>query len=158
MNKIRNFDLDACDRAILSALQDDGRLTNAELAERVNLSPSACLRRVRILEKSGLVDGYVMLLNPQACGKSGNVFVFVSLDQQGRQRLQEFEAAVASCPDIMECYLLAGKADYLLRVIYEDVEDFERIHTRVLTKLPGVVQVQTSFTLRTVKKLTRIAI
>lgn len=151
-------ELDVRDRAILAALQDNGRLSNAELAEKVNLSPSACLRRTKLLEESGLVAGYTMLLDQRACGKPGNAFVFVSLDQQGRQTLNAFEEAVADIAEIMECYLLAGQADYLVRVIYADAEDFERIHTEILTQLPGVVRVQTTLTLRTVKKSTKIEI
>ena len=151
-------ELDARDRAILTALQDNGRLSNAELADKVNLSASACLRRTKMLEESGLVAGYTMLLDQRACGKPGNAFVFVSLDQQGRQTLNAFEEAVADIPEIMECYLLAGQADYLVRVIYADAEDFERIHTDILTQLPGVVRVQTTLTLRTVKKSTRIEV
>ena len=151
-------ELDGRDRAILAALQDNGRLSNAELAEKVNLSPSACLRRTKLLEESGLVAGYTMLLDQRACGKPGNAFVFVSLDQQGRQTLNAFEEAVADIAEIMECYLLAGQADYLVRVIYADAEDFERIHTEILTQLPGVVRVQTTLTLRTVKKSTKIEI
>jgi Lrp/AsnC family transcriptional regulator, leucine-responsive regulatory protein len=151
-------ELDGRDRAILAALQDNGRLSNAELADKVNLSASACLRRTRLLEESGLVAGYTMLLDQRACGKPGNAFVFVSLDQQGRQTLNAFEEAVADIGEIMECYLLAGQADYLVRVIYQDAEDFERIHTDILTRLPGVVRVQTTLTLRTVKKTTRIEV
>lgn len=151
-------DLDARDRAILSALQDNGRLTNAELADKVNLSPSACLRRTKMLEESGIVAGYTMLLDQKACGKPGNAFVFITLDQQGRQALNEFEEAVAKHPEIIECYLLAGQADYLIHVIYEDAEDFERIHTDILTQLPGMVRVQTTLTLRTVKRSTKIEV
>lgn len=153
---MRIENLDAIDRAILSALQDNGRLSNAELADRVNLSPSACLRRTRLLEDGGIVAGYALLLNQRAIGKPGNAFVFISLDQQGRQALSAFEEAVQDIPDIMECYLLAGQADYLVRVIYDDAEDFERIHTETLTQLPGVVRVQTTMTLRTVKKTTKV--
>lgn len=155
---MRRPELDGRDRAILAALQENGRLSNAELAEKVNLSPSACLRRTKLLEDSGLVAGYTMLLDQRACGKPGNAFVMVSLDQQGRQTLNAFEEAVADIAEIMECYLLAGQADYLVRVIYADAEDFERIHTDILTQLPGVVRVQTTLTLRTVKKSTRIEV
>lgn len=149
-------ELDGRDRAILEALQQDGRLSNVELSEHVNLSPSACLRRLRILEQSGLVAGYTMLLDEKACGKPGTAFVHISLDQQGRQALDAFEDAVASVPEIMECYLLAGEADYLIRVIYSDAADFERIHTETLTRLPGVVRVHSTLALRTVKRSTAI--
>ncbi len=111
-------DLDARDRAILRELQEDGRLTNAELADRVGLSPSACLRRVRQLEESGLVSSYAMILDQKASGLPGNAFVFVTLDQQGRQALDAFEAAIGRVPEIVECYLLAGQSDYLVRVVH----------------------------------------
>ena len=149
-------ELDGRDRAILGALQQDGRLSNVELSELVNLSPSACLRRLRLLEQSGLVAGYTMLLDEKACGKPGTAFVHISLDQQGRQALDAFEEAVAAVPEIMECYLLAGEADYLIRVIYSDSADFERIHTETLTRLPGVVRVHSTLALRTVKRSTAI--
>lgn len=147
-------ELDRFDRAILSELQRDGRVTNVELAERVNLSPSACLRRTRMLEESGIVAGYALLLDHKACGKPGNALVMVSLDQQGRQTLSKFEEAVQQYPEIMECYLLAGQADYFVHIVYSDAADFERIHTDILTQLPGVVRVQTTLSLRTVKKTT----
>lgn len=151
---MRKIELDSRDRAILSLLQKDGGVTNAELAERVNLSPSACLRRVKLLQESGLVKGTVMLLDEVAAGLPGAAFVFVTLDQQGRQSLDAFEAAVARHPEILECYLLAGTADYLLRVVFADTADFERIHRNALTTLPGVVRVQSTLALRTVKRTT----
>jgi Lrp/AsnC family transcriptional regulator, leucine-responsive regulatory protein len=153
---MRISDLDARDRAILSALQANGRLTNAELADRVGLSPSACLRRVRQLEDSGLVAGYAMILDQKACGFPGNAFVFVSLDQQGRQALDAFEAAVEMVPEIVECYLLAGQSDYLIRVVHRDAADLERIHTEIITRLPGVTRVNSTLALRTVKKTTEL--
>lgn len=151
-------DLDDRDRAILRALQQDGRLTNAALAERVNLSPSACLRRVNVLEEEKFIAGYVMLMNEEKAEFASNAFVFVTLDMQGREALETFEAAVARYPEIMECHLLAGTADYLVRVAYSDTKDFERVHRDVLTKLPGVVRVQTTLALRTVKKTTALPI
>lgn len=148
------IDVDTIDRAILRELMRDGRLTNAELAERVHLSPSACLRRVKIMEESGLISGYVMLLDPVAAGLRGVAFVLVTLDQQGRAALDSFEAAAARFPEILECYLLAGSADYMVRIAYRDSKDFERIHTDILTQLPGVSRLQTTLALRTVKKTT----
>jgi Lrp/AsnC family leucine-responsive transcriptional regulator len=155
---MRSIELDARDRAILELLQRDGRITNADLADKVHLSPSACLRRVKILEESGLVKGTVMLLDEAAAGLPGTAFVFVTLDQQGRQSLDAFEAAVAKHPEILECYLLAGTADYLLRVVFADTADFERIHRGALTSLPGVVRVQSTFALRTVKRTTALPV
>lgn len=146
------------DRAILRLLQEDARLTNAELAERVNLSASACLRRVRMLEERGLIARYVMLLDERRVGLPGVAFVLVTLDQQGRAALDAFEAAVKRHPELAECYLLAGTADYMMRVVYADAADFERIHTEILTQLPGVVRVQTTLALRTVKKTTALPV
>ena len=146
------------DRAILRALQEDGSLSNVELAELVNLSPSACHRRVRLLEESGLIAGTVTLLDPEACGKPGAAFVEIKLDRQDRNALDQFEAVVATVPEIMECYLVAGVSDYVIRTIYGDKADFERLHTEILTQLPGVVRVETTFVLRTVKCTTKMPI
>jgi Lrp/AsnC family transcriptional regulator, leucine-responsive regulatory protein len=148
--------IDQHDRAILRELMRDGRLTNVELAERVNLSPSACLRRVRAMEDGGLIAGYVMLLNTKLANMSGVAFVSVTLTDQGRATLDRFETAAQRHPEIAECYLIAGTADYLLRVAYRDAADFERIHTKVLTQLPGVLRVQSTLTLRTVKHTTAL--
>jgi Lrp/AsnC family transcriptional regulator, leucine-responsive regulatory protein len=148
--------IDDRDRAILRLLMRDGRLTNADLSERVHLSPSACLRRVRQLKESGLIAGYVMLLDPTAAGLPGAAFVFVTLDQQGREALDRFEAEVGRHAEITECYLLAGSADYLLRIAYRDAHDLERIHTDILAQLRGVSRVQSTLTLRTVKKTSEL--
>jgi DNA-binding Lrp family transcriptional regulator len=151
-------DLDDRDRAILRALMANGRLTNVELAEKVHLSPSACLRRVKLLEDSGLIQGYVMLLDPVAAGLAGAAYVSVTLEQQGRATLDRFEHDVRRHPEIIECYLLAGASDYLLRVAFRDARDFERIHTDILTQLPGVSRVQSTLALRTVKKTTALPV
>jgi DNA-binding Lrp family transcriptional regulator len=150
--------IDQQDRAILRELMRDGRLTNVELAERVNLSPSACLRRVRAMEEAGLIAGYVMLLNTKLANIAGVAFVSVTLRDQGRATLDRFETASQRHPEIAECYLIAGSADYLLRVAYRDAADFERIHTKVLTQLPGVLRVQSTLTLRTVKHTTALPV
>jgi DNA-binding Lrp family transcriptional regulator len=150
--------IDQQDRAILRELMRDGRLTNVELAERVNLSPSACLRRVRAMEEAGLIAGYVMLLNTKLANIAGVAFVSVTLKDQGRATLDRFETAAQRHPEIAECYLIAGSADYLLRVAYRDAADFERIHTKVLTQLPGVLRVQSTLTLRTVKHTTALPV
>ena len=155
---MRIDDLDDRDRAILRALMADGRLTNVELAEKVHLSPSACLRRVKMLEDSGLIQGYVMLLDPVAAGLAGAAYVSVTLEQQGRATLDRFEQDVRRHPEIIECYLLAGAADYLLRVAFRDARDFERIHTDILNQLPGVSRVQSTLALRTVKKTTALPV
>jgi DNA-binding Lrp family transcriptional regulator len=153
---MRSFELDDRDRAILRELMRDGRLSNVDLAEKVGLSASACLRRVRLMEESGLIAGYVMLLDPVAAGVEGVAYVSVTLDQQGRGALERFEGEVRRHPEIIECYLLAGLADYLLRVAFRDARDFERIHTEIITGLPGVSRVQSTLALRTVKRTTAL--
>ncbi len=150
------FTVDKIDRAILSALQLDGRLSNVALAGRVNLSESACLRRVKLLSEAGVVERYVMLVNQAAVGLPGNVFVEITLNQQQRQYLDEFELAVVAVPEVMECYLMSGDYDYLLRVIVADAADYERIHHEHLTCLPGVSRVRSSFALRPVTKKTQL--
>jgi DNA-binding Lrp family transcriptional regulator len=155
---MQTIELDARDRAILTSLQQDGRLSNVELAEMVNLSPSACLRRIRMLEQSGLIEGYAMLLDQKACGLPGNAFISITLNQQVRAALDEFEAAIADIPEILECYLIAGGSDYILRVVYSDAADFERIHMEILTQLPGVTRIQSTLALRKVKKTTALPI
>ncbi len=151
-------DMDRVDRDILSALQADGRLTNAELSERVNLSPSACHRRVQRLEQSGLIRGYVALLDQRKMGRSVTVFVEITLSGQADELLDAFEAAVARIPDVLECHLMAGTADYLLKVVARDSEDFAQIHRRHLARLPGVQTMQSSFALRTVRHTTALPI
>ena len=144
--------LDATDMRILSALQTDGRITNQDLADRVNLSPSACLRRVRRLEEDGVIDGYGARLNPKAVGRSSNIFIEITLSGQSEEILDAFEAAIADVPDVMECYLMAGQADYLVRVAVSSAEDYERIHKTYLSRLPGIAQIRSIFTMRTVCK------
>jgi DNA-binding Lrp family transcriptional regulator len=155
---VRTEQLDDIDRAILREMMRDGRITNADLAERVHLSPSACLRRARALEESGVIDRYVALIDGDKAGLAGAAFVFVTLEQQGRAMLDAFERDVRRHAEITECYLLAGVADYLLRVVFRDSRDFERIHTDILTQLPGVSRVQSTLPLRTVKKTTELPI
>jgi DNA-binding Lrp family transcriptional regulator len=155
---VRTEDLDNLDRAILRELMRDGRMTNAELAERIHLSPSACLRRVRALEEAGVIDSYGMLLDAAKAGLAGVAFVFVTLEQQGRAMLDAFESDVRRHPEITECFLLAGAADYLLRIVFRDSRDYERIHTEILTQMPGVSRVQSTLPLRTVKKTTVLPI
>jgi DNA-binding Lrp family transcriptional regulator len=152
------IDLDRVDRAILHELQLDGRLTNAALAARVKLSESACLRRVRSLEDRRLIRGYVGLVDQSSAGYPDNVFVRITLTSQQRNDLLAFEAAVKEIPEVMECYLMSGDADYLLRVIVADARDYERVHSQHLTGLPGVDRVHSSFALRTVVKKTEIPI
>lgn len=149
-------DLDDMDVAILRALQRQGRMTHAELSDRVNLSPSACHRRVQRLEAAGVIRDYVALLEPRAVGRVTTVFVEIKLQGQSDEILDAFEKAVARVPDLLECHLMAGTADYLLKVVARDSEDFARIHRQHLSRLPGVAQMQSSFALKTVFKTTAL--
>lgn len=148
--------LDAADIAILEVLQANGRITNAELADRVALSASACLRRVRRLEDDGVIDRYVALVNVDEVGLPTSVFVEISLSSQREEVLDEFEAAIRSTPEVMECHLMSGDADYLVKVQCSDVADYERIHRQYLAVLPGVSRLRTSFALRTVLATTSL--
>ena len=142
--------LDAVDRAILSLLQDNGRLANVDLADAVNLSPSACLRRVRRLEEEGFINQYEALIDPSKVGMGTNVFVEITLSSQAEDALDAFEAAVTARPEIMSCHLMAGDFDYLLRVVIDDVADYEALHRTHLAQLPGVARLVSSFALRPV--------
>lgn len=146
--------IDATDRAILEILQVDGRISNNELADRVGLSPSAALRRVRRLESAGVVDSYVALLDPVRIGRGTTVFVEISLSSQDESALQGFEAAVVTSPAVIACHLMAGDADYIVQVACADVADYERIHRTHLALLPGVARIKSSFSLRTVANRT----
>jgi Lrp/AsnC family leucine-responsive transcriptional regulator len=148
--------LDRIDQALLVELQRDGRLTNRELAERIHLSESACLRRVRALEEAGVIDRYAALVNQSRVGLPGNVFVSITLNRQEQADLRAFEEAVRRVPEVMECYLMTGQQDYLLRVVVSDPADFERLHSQHLTRLPGVARVQSSFALRVVRRTTEL--
>lgn len=148
-NMLKN-ELDIFDRRILANLQADGRLTNTDLAEKIGLSPSPCLRRVRQLEAKGMISGYVALVDPEAVGLSVSAFVRVRLDQQDDRHLEIFEKAVADFPEVMECYLMTGEADYQLRVLVESLAEYENFLRNRLTRIRGVSEVTTSFALRPV--------
>jgi Lrp/AsnC family leucine-responsive transcriptional regulator len=148
--------LDSIDRKLLVALQKRGRMSNADLSEQVNLSPSACHRRVQRLEADGYIRDYVALLDARKIGVPTTVFVEITLQGQADEVLEAFEKSVARIPDVLECHLMAGSADYLLKVVAEDTEDFARIHRQYLARLPGVGQMQSSFALRTVFKTTAL--
>jgi DNA-binding Lrp family transcriptional regulator len=150
--------LDTMDRRLLAVLQKRGRISNADLAEAVNLSPSACHRRVQRLETEGYIKGYVALLDPRRMGVPTTVFVEITLTTQADDVLDAFETAVARIPDVLECHLTAGTADYLLKLAVEDTEDFARIHRQYLTRLPGVATMQSSFALRTVLQTTALPV
>lgn len=149
---------DATDASILRVIQRQGRISNADLAEAVHLSQSACHRRMARLEAEGIIDSYVALLNPRAVGRQTTVFVEIRLDNQSDEALDTFEAAVARIPDVLECHLTAGSADYLLKVVAADTEDFARIHRRSLARLPHVAQMQSNFALRTVVRTTALPV
>lgn len=148
--------LDRYDRLILEALQKDGRISNVHLANRVSLSESACLRRVRSLEESGMIERYAALVSQTSAGLPGNVFVHIGLHREEESELAAFESAVRNIPEVMECYLMTGEFDYLLRVVVADMADFERLHRDALTRLPGVARVNSSVTIRTVQKKTEL--
>ncbi len=150
--------LDNIDRRILVALQKRGRMSNADLSEKVHLSPSACHRRVHRLEKDGYIAGYVALLDRKRIGRPTTVFVEITLSGQADEVLEAFEREVARIPEVLECHLMAGTADYLLKVSAEDSEDFARIHRRSLARLPGVAQMHSSFALRTVMQTTALPV
>ena len=151
-------DLDAIDRRILALLQRDGRISNADLAAKVNLSASACHRRTRRLEEEGIIRDYVALLDRRKVGRQTMVFVEITLSGQADEVLEAFERAVRDIPDVLECHLMSGAADYLLKVVANDTEDFARIHRQHLAKLPGVAQMHSSFALRTVFRTTAIPV
>lgn len=153
---MQDIEIDDRDYRILNELQRDGALSNADLAERVNLSPSACLRRVNLLKESGLIEGTHLLLDQAKAGFKGTAYLFIALKGQDRDRLDAFEAAMTKVPHVLECYLLAGEYDYLLRVVFRDMEDLERLHSEVITRLPGVERVHSTLTLRTVKRVTSL--
>ena len=150
--------LDATDRRILRLLQKDCRITNAQLAEKANLSASACHRRVARLESDGLIAAYVALLDARKLGRPTTVYVEIALQSQAEDVLDAFEREVARVPDLLECHLMAGSADYLLKIMATDTEDFARIHRQFLSRLPGVRQMQSSFALRTVVKTTALEV
>ena len=153
-----NSGLDGTDRRILRVLQRAGRISNAELAEQVNLSASSCHRRVQRLERAGVIRGYVALLDARKLGMPTIVFVEITLSGQADELLEAFEREVALIENVLECHLMAGTADYQLKVIAADTEDFARIHRRYLARLPGVAQMHSSFALRTVRRTTALPV
>lgn len=148
--------VDAVDVRILKELQGDAKLTNVELAARVHLSPSPCLTRVRSLEHRGIIDRYVTLLDPLAIGLNVSVFIQISLEKQTKEALDIFETAIAERPEVMECYLMSGDADYLLRVVVEDVQALERLIIDKLTPISVIAKIRSSFALKQVKYKTAL--
>lgn len=141
---------------LLDLLQQNARISNVTLARRVGLSPSACLRRVRALEEAGFVRGHVTLLDPIRLGLGVSVFIQVSLEKKDEASLKRFERAIAPRPEVMECYLMTGDSDYLLRVVVPDVAAFERFLMEHVTKIPGIAMIKSSFTLKQVKYTTAL--
>ena len=154
--KLHDHRFDEIDRRILSCLQDDARMTNLELAEAAGLSPAACLRRVRELQAIGVIRRYVTLLDPKMLGLGVSVFVSVSLENQGEKALERFEKAILGRPEVLECYLMTGDSDYLLRVVCADLEAFERFLMNHLTKVVGISSIRSSFALKQVKYSTAL--
>lgn len=150
--------LDKVDVNILKELQADSRLTNIELASRVGLSPSPCLSRVRALNTSGLIKRHVTLLDPKLLGLNVSVFIQISLDRQSEAMLENFQAAVNDCSEVQECYLMTGDADYLLRVIVEDVDALRDFILNRLTTIDGVSNIRSSVALHQVKYETALPI
>lgn len=140
--------LDEIDLAMLRQLRLDARMSNAALAASVGLSASACLRRLRLMERSGVIRGYTVLLEEQAEAGGVTVIVQITLERQTDQHLKRFEAAVRRCPEVRECFLMTGIADYLLRIEARDAADYERIHKEQLSRMPGVARIQSSFAIR----------
>lgn len=148
--------LDTVDLRILAELQQDGSLTNVELARRVQLSPSPCLMRVKALETSGVIERYVALANPKALGLGVNVFISISLKEQTKDSLAEFERRIAEHEQVMECYLMTGDSDYLIRVAVRDIGELERFILEQLTPIPGIEKIRSSFALKQVRYKTAL--
>ncbi|ABC39432.1 Lrp/AsnC family transcriptional regulator [Burkholderia thailandensis] len=150
--------LDAIDRRILQALQRDGRLQNVELAKEVGLSPSPCLRRVRLLEEAGVIERYVAVLNPAKVGRGLTVFTRVWLKEQDADTVDHFAAAVQQLPQVVECHLMAGDCDFLLRVVAADIDDYRQFQMHHLTRIKGVQSVKTEIPLQKVKLTSEVPV
>jgi len=150
--------LDEIDLHILDVLQRDGRISNQDLANEVGLSPSPCLRRLRQLESSGVIQKYVALVSPTAVGQGLQAFVEVRLDRQTRASVDKFEAEILKLPQVLECYLMAGDWDYMLRVVVHDLEQFRDFHMNFLAKIPGVGNVKSNISMKQVKYSTALSL
>jgi len=148
--------MDAIDRQIIAALQENARLTNQELAERVGLSPSPCLRRLRKLEADGVLRGYTALIDQQRYGLPINVFVSIRLERQTDAAIRAFEQAIQDLDEVQECYLMTGARDYLLRVVSQSLESYERFVRERLTRIEGIASIESSFAFNQVKKSPRL--
>jgi Lrp/AsnC family leucine-responsive transcriptional regulator len=150
--------IDSRDLILLKLLQRDGRATNVELAEEAHLSESSCQRRVRQLEDAGAIERYAAIVNQRAVGLPLNIFVSITLESQSEAALKAFEREIAHIPEVMECYLMTGSADYLVRIVAHDVDDLGRIHAAKLTRLVGVSRVTSSIALRQVVRRAELPI
>jgi Lrp/AsnC family leucine-responsive transcriptional regulator len=144
--------MDSKDRQILTALQENGRLTNQELSERVNLSPSPCLRRVRLMEEAGIIRGYTALVDQKAWGLPVTVFIRIKLERHGDDAVQSFERAIQNMPEVMDCWLMTGAADYQLRVLAADLDAYERFVRGKLQRVSAIASIDTSFAYGEVKR------
>ena len=150
------FSPDPTDIKILNLLQENAKLSNVELASRVNLSPSPCLARVRALEQAAIISRYVTLLDPIRIGLGLSVFIQIGLERQVERDLEDFQAAIATYPEVMECYLMTGDFDYLIRVVVNDVQALERFILDKLTKISGLSNIKSSLALKQVKYKTAL--
>lgn len=144
------LELDPIDRKIVAELQKNARISNVELADAVGLSPSPCLRRVRTLEETGVIKGYVALVDPAVIGMQMNIFVRISLERQSEEVLEKFEKTISDRPEVMECYLMSGDTDYHLRIVVPDLEAYEQFLKHHLTRIPGISSIKSSFALKQV--------
>lgn len=151
MISTNKIELDRIDRAIIRELQAEGRLSNQSLSERVGLSPSPCSRRLKLLEDAGVITGYTALIDEAAIGFTLGVFVFVKLEKQVDDALNTFESAVVEFPEVVDCWLMTGLRDYLLRIVTTGLPHYESFLTSELTKIPGVASIESSLSLRRVK-------
>lgn len=150
--------LDAIDARILAELQHDGRMTITDLAEKVGLSPSPCLRRVRMLEEAGIITGYVAVVDQNRVGLEVNVFASIRLERQREEELERFNSTVAQWPEVMECYLMTGTRDYLMRIVVGSLGEYERFIKDKLSRLDGVSSIESSFALSRVKHTTAVPV
>ncbi|ACA94071.1 Lrp/AsnC family transcriptional regulator [Burkholderia cenocepacia] len=150
--------LDAIDRRILRALQQNSNQTNADIAQQAGLSPTPCLRRVHLLEEQGVIDAYVALLNPAAVELRFTAFVRVTLERQDKTTVERFAREMEQAPEVLECHLMAGSYDYLLRVIAKDLDDYQRFQMETLTQIEGVRNIETEIPLKRIKQTVRLPI
>ncbi|AQQ39676.1 MULTISPECIES: Lrp/AsnC family transcriptional regulator [Burkholderia] len=150
--------LDAIDRRILRALQQNSNQTNADIAQQAGLSPTPCLRRVHLLEEQGVIDAYVALLNPAAVELRFTAFVRVTLERQDKTTVERFAREMEQAPEVLECHLMAGSYDYLLRVIAKNLDDYQRFQMETLTQIEGVRNVETEIPLKRIKQTVRLPI